>query len=161
MAAFQRPVTRLADLLDYYKAVKMEENLAYARISAGFDERGVFETLKRRRRNIDADYAKRLCPKDHHTFALLGDLEMFLLSTRFFKDQEALDSVAHEEAHRDAATRAGLAVAGFSCWLALTDSDDVTYVLSTQVVVDRMVSHEDYKRISEAPKVCSYFDLFH
>ncbi|MBI5398256.1 hypothetical protein HZB03_02220 [Candidatus Woesearchaeota archaeon] len=161
MNYFHNPTTRLEDLVEYYKSIKHEENLAYARIASGRDTSTVFRSLKQRRKKIEREYRGILNPEDCYEFFQLDELEQFLVSTTLFPECRVHESIVHEQAHCDAATRAGLSVVDFHCWLALTKRSAVTYALSTRVVVSALPLHEVYKQISTAPAQRSYFDLYH
>ncbi|MBI4738190.1 hypothetical protein HY772_01285 [Candidatus Woesearchaeota archaeon] len=160
MNRFHHPTTRLEDIVDYYKSIKMEENIAYARVASGLDAGAAFRSLKQRRKKIEREFRGAIKPKDCYVFFQLSELERFLISTELFPKNAVRQSIAHEQAHSDAATHSGLAVVDFCCWLALTKKHAVTYALSTRVVVNTLPPHEVYKQISTAPAQPSYFDLY-
>ncbi|MFH1249157.1 MAG: hypothetical protein V1660_03325 [archaeon] len=151
------PKTRLEDIIEFYKEVKSNENLAFARIKAGiFDKNSALSFLKEKRYDSQKKYSNILCLDDRHEFSSLRMLRKFLQQNGF-DDKRINDSLKHERAHYLEALAQGFYAQGFLCWL-VNDSGKKDYVCSTRISCYTMPSHDAYKKASKAPKNLSIID---
>ena len=158
---YNKPITKLEDIIYYYREIKSLENLTFARLDTGIlNKKTAFEALKEKRKDIETKYAGLLNPEDKYIFDNIEDLGSFLAESGCFSQAHIENSLEHELEHSTEIVRQGYKTAGFDCWLCM-DQNEVTYAISTrvQVGIDNLPSHDAYKNISHAPSEPSIIDL--
>jgi hypothetical protein len=155
---FAYPKTRFVDLLNYYKSIKAEENVYYARLDAGINPQDIFEHLKKRRKMIESEYGRCIHWEDNYSFETLKELGFFLRRTLFFQEKRIADSLRHEERHFRKIVKRGYKPYGFECWLCLNELNRPDYITTTRVSLRVPMKKEDYRAITKANKKGSCID---
>jgi hypothetical protein len=152
------PKTKLEDLVEFYKEIKMHENLAFARLSCDqFTENEALNFLKEKRKSLEERYSSKLNPCDKYEFNSIDKMGAFLKSAGFNK-KRIEDATEHESMHYNEALNRGFNNCKFSCWI-VEDGKKTDFVCQTTVAIDSMLSYEDYQKISHAPKQHGYSSL--
>jgi hypothetical protein len=156
--SFKYPKTKLIDLYEFYKSIKCEENVYFARIQAGINENKVLTHFINRINTIKKEYKDLLHKEDNYKFKNLNSLEIFLLSTNLFSRKEIKEDILHEEEHEKEIRKRGYQNYNFGCWLCL-ENNNPNYVLYVSLIAKtKIISIEDYKAITLAVKNPSTID---
>ncbi len=155
---FSYPRTKLKDLLDYYKSIKAEENVYYARIDAGLNPQKVLEHLEARRAIIELQYERHIHQEDNYLFDTLNELGFFLRKTLFFSEENIFNSLKHEERHFRELVGRDYKQSRFGCWLCLNEKDKPEYITRVQIPLRRPMKKNDYRAITKANRKGSCID---